>query len=45
MKKWLAVLMYPEDGTTKDRLMSAVDAAMYVAKHARRLIEAVQPYQ
>jgi len=29
------VAMYPEDGTTKDSLLSAADAAMYVTKHMR----------
>jgi diguanylate cyclase (GGDEF)-like protein len=28
--------LYPEDGTTKDSLLSAADAAMYVNKHMRR---------
>jgi diguanylate cyclase (GGDEF)-like protein len=28
--------LYPEDGSTKDSLLSAADAAMYVAKHVRR---------
>ncbi|MGA2673960.1 MAG: GGDEF domain-containing protein [Terracidiphilus sp.] len=27
--------LYPEDGTTKDSLLSAADAAMYVSKHFR----------
>jgi diguanylate cyclase (GGDEF)-like protein len=37
----VGIALYPENGTTKDRLMSAADAAMYVAKYARRLIETV----
>jgi diguanylate cyclase (GGDEF)-like protein len=28
--------LYPEDGTTKDSLLSTADAAMYVNKHTRR---------
>jgi diguanylate cyclase (GGDEF)-like protein len=28
--------LYPEDGDTKDSLLSAADAAMYVAKHSRQ---------
>lgn len=28
--------MFPEDGTTADGLLSAADAAMYVAKHTKR---------
>jgi diguanylate cyclase (GGDEF)-like protein len=31
----LGVALYPEDGTTKDSLLSAADAAMYVAKHTK----------
>lgn len=31
----VGVAMYPEDGTTKDSLLSAADAAMYVTKHMR----------
>jgi diguanylate cyclase (GGDEF)-like protein len=31
----MGVAMYPEDGATRDSLLSAADAAMYVAKHAR----------
>lgn len=29
------VALYPEDGTTKDSLLNAADAAMYVAKHTK----------
>ena len=32
----LGVAIYPEDGDTKDTLLSAADAAMYVAKHTRK---------
>ena len=31
----VGIAVYPEDGTTKDSLFSAADAAMYVAKHTR----------
>jgi diguanylate cyclase (GGDEF)-like protein len=30
--------LYPEDGASKDRLLSAADAAMYVSKHTRQQI-------
>jgi diguanylate cyclase (GGDEF)-like protein len=30
------IALYPEDGSTKDSLLSAADAAMYVNKHIRR---------
>jgi diguanylate cyclase (GGDEF)-like protein len=30
--------LYPEDADTKDGLLSSADAAMYVAKHGRRLL-------
>jgi diguanylate cyclase (GGDEF)-like protein len=33
----LGVAVYPEDGSTRDSLLSAADAAMYVAKHTRHL--------
>lgn len=33
----LGIALYPEDGTTKDGLLNAADAAMYVEKHTRRL--------
>lgn len=32
----VGIAVYPEDGTTKDSLLSAADAAMYVDKHIRR---------
>jgi len=32
----VGVAMYPEDGTTRDSLLSAADAAMYVTKHMRQ---------
>jgi diguanylate cyclase (GGDEF)-like protein len=31
----VGVAFYPEDGSTRDSLLSAADAAMYVAKHTR----------
>jgi diguanylate cyclase (GGDEF)-like protein len=30
------IAFYPEDGTTRDSLLSAADAAMYVNKYTRR---------
>jgi diguanylate cyclase (GGDEF)-like protein len=33
----LGVALYPQDGTTKDSLLSAADAAMYVVKNERHL--------
>ena len=35
----VGIALYPEDGVTKDDLLSAADAAMYVAKKTRRRIE------
>jgi diguanylate cyclase (GGDEF)-like protein len=32
----VGIAVYPEDGATRDSLLSAADAAMYVAKHTRR---------
>jgi len=32
----VGVSLYPDDGTTRDNLLSAADAAMYVNKHTRR---------
>jgi diguanylate cyclase (GGDEF)-like protein len=34
------VALYPEDGATRESLLSAADAAMYVSKHARQQIPA-----
>jgi diguanylate cyclase (GGDEF)-like protein len=34
----VGIALYPEDGITKDSLLSAADAAMYVTKHTRRQI-------
>ena len=33
----VGIALYPEDGMTRDSLLSAADAGMYVAKHTRRL--------
>ena len=32
----VGIAVYPEDGTTRDSLLSAADAAMYVGKHTGR---------
>ena len=32
----LGIALYPEDGKTRDSLLSSADAAMYVAKHSKR---------
>ena len=34
----VGIALYPEDGATKDSLLSAADAAMYAAKNAKRQI-------
>jgi len=31
----VGIALYPEDGATRDSLLSAADADMYVAKHTR----------
>jgi diguanylate cyclase (GGDEF)-like protein len=36
----VGLAIYPEDGTTRDSLISASDAAMYVAKHTKRTASA-----
>jgi diguanylate cyclase (GGDEF)-like protein len=33
----IGIALYPEDGTTRDRLLSAADAAMYKIKHSRQV--------
>jgi len=37
----VGIAIYPEDGNTKDTLLSASDAAMYVVKHTRQQRETV----
>lgn len=32
----IGIAMYPEDGVTRDSLLTAADASMYMAKHARQ---------
>jgi diguanylate cyclase (GGDEF)-like protein len=34
----MGIALYPEDGLTKDSLLSTADAAMYVNKHTRRQV-------
>jgi diguanylate cyclase (GGDEF)-like protein len=41
----VGVALYPEDATSRDRLLSAADAAMYAAKWTRREMEKVQSGQ
>jgi diguanylate cyclase (GGDEF)-like protein len=31
----IGIALYPDDGSTKDSLLSAADAAMYVTKHVK----------
>ena len=38
----VGVALYPEDGATKDSLLSTADAAMYVAKHTKQRSAAVE---
>jgi diguanylate cyclase (GGDEF)-like protein len=35
----VGIALYPEDGTTRDSLLSAADAAMYVAKQTKRHVD------
>jgi GGDEF domain-containing protein len=35
----VGVALYPEDGTTRDTLLNAADAAMYVAKQTKRHVD------
>jgi predicted signal transduction protein with EAL and GGDEF domain len=39
----VGIALYPEDGATRDDLLNVADAAMYVAKNARRQIETSLP--
>ena len=39
----IGVALYPEDGATKDNLLNAADAAMYIAKNAKRPTEKSLP--
>jgi diguanylate cyclase (GGDEF)-like protein len=39
----VGVALYPEDGLSKDSLLSAADAAMYVAKHTRQQLLQEEP--
>jgi len=39
----LGIALYPEDGKTRDSLLSSADAAMYVAKHSRRSLHEEAP--
>ena len=34
----LGIALYPEDGVTKDSLLSAADSAMYAAKNSKKQI-------
>jgi diguanylate cyclase (GGDEF)-like protein len=35
----VGIALYPQDGTSKDEILNAADAAMYAAKNAKRQIE------
>jgi diguanylate cyclase (GGDEF)-like protein len=35
----VGIALYPEDGATRSDLLNAADAAMYIVKNARRIIE------
>lgn len=37
----IGIALYPEDGATKDSLLNAADAVMYVAKHTQREIDQI----
>jgi diguanylate cyclase (GGDEF)-like protein len=38
----IGAALYPEDGATKDSLLSAADAAMYAVKHAQQEAESIR---
>jgi diguanylate cyclase (GGDEF)-like protein len=38
----VGIALYPEDGTTRDDLLNAADAAMYIVKNAKRPIDKSQ---
>ena len=37
----MGIAIYPENGVTRDSLLNAADAAMYVAKNATRVVGGV----
>jgi diguanylate cyclase (GGDEF)-like protein len=39
----VGIALYPEDGATRDDLLNAADAAMYIAKNSKRKIEKTLP--